>query len=98
MPNEKQIRDLAVETLGTQGWICWWPGRIKYRAAQDIFTMWDLIAAKGPDVRFVQFTTKGHKSDHLSKIAAYRGLYGLSHPGELWLWDAKKREFDIIFL
>lgn len=98
MPSEKQIRDVAVQQLGNEGWICWWPGRIKFRQAQDIFTMWDMIAAKKDKVRFIQFTTKSNKSSHLQKIQAYRELYELSHQGELWLWDQKKREFEIINL
>lgn len=98
MPTEKKIRDFLTEKLGLEGWICWWSPRVAYRKQQDIFSIWDGVAARGDEVKFIQFTTKQHKSDHLAKIRKYMALYGLSHHGELWLYDTKTRGFEIVVM
>lgn len=95
MPSEKQLRNDVVQLLMSKGYTCWWPGRIKFRAAQDIFTMWDLIAAKKKEVIFIQFTTRSNKSSHIKKISEYRKLYDVWHEGQLWLWNGKKRIWEI---
>ena len=95
MPSEKQLRDNVTEKLGYKGYICWWSPRVKFRKQQDIFTMWDGIAAKGGEIRFIQFTTKTNKSSHIKKISEFKKLYNLSHKGELWCWNGKTKEFEI---
>ena len=98
MPSEKILRDDIVKVLATQGYISWWPGRIKFRAAQDIFTIWDLIAAKKNEIKFIQFTTKSNLSSHVKKINDYRTLYDLSHKGEIWCWNGKTRQWEITYI
>ena len=95
---EKDLRDFITEKLSLAGWVCWWSPRVKFRKQQDIFTMWDGVVAKGSQTKFIQFTTKSNKSLHIKKISDFRNLYGLSHPGELWLWDGKLKDFEIIKL
>jgi len=95
---EKDLRDFITDKLGHLGWVCWWSPRVKFRKQQDIFTMWDGVAAKGSQTKFIQFTTKSNKSSHIAKITAFRNLYDLSHPGELWLYDSKIKDFEIIKL
>ena len=95
---EKQLRDFIREKLGLSGWICWFAPRVKFLKQQDIFTMWDGVAARGPEIKFIQFTTKPNKSSHVKKISEFKKIYKLSHPGELWLWDNKTKDFEIINL
>jgi len=95
---EKQLRDFITEKLGLLGWICWWSPRVKFRKQQDIFSIWDGVAAKGGGVRFIQFTTKTNKSAHIKKIKEFKKAYDLHHRGELWLWDNKINDFEIIYL
>ena len=94
---EKELRDNVCEKLGHDGWICWFAPRVKFRKQQDIFTLWDGVAAKHGGIRFIQFTTKSNKSSHVTKIKQFKKIYNLSHRGELWLWDQKKRDFEIIY-
>jgi len=93
---EKDLRDYITEKLGREKWVCWWSPRVKFRKQQDIFTIWDGVAAKDNKIKFIQFTTKSNKSSHIKKISEFKKLYQLSHSGELWLWDGKKNEFEVM--
>jgi hypothetical protein len=95
---EKQLRQFITQKLGLEGWIVWFAPRVKFRKQQDIFTMWDGIAAKEDKVKFIQFTTKSNKAAHINKIKKFKKLYNLTHTGELWLYNLKSREFEIICL
>lgn len=92
---EKELRNDLRETLGRSGWICWFARRMKFVKDQDIFTIYDGIKAKRNKFIPIQFTTLANKSSHVKKMKEYKELYGLSHKGELWLWDNKKRKWMV---
>lgn len=78
------------------GWVWWTAPRMKFRKQQDIFGMWDGVACKGKEIKFIQFTTKSNKSGHIKKIKQIKQLYNLSHKGELWLWDSKCNNWEVV--
>mgnify|MGYP001559221151 FL=1 len=92
---EQELRDDLRQTLGRDGWIVWFARRMKFVKAQDVFTIWDGLKAKGNKLIPLQFTTKENASSHRTKIKEYKELYGLTHKGELWLWNRKKREWEV---
>ncbi len=46
MPKEAQIRKNIVEILEKDGWIVWYPSKVKYQQ-NDVFGIIDLLAIKG---------------------------------------------------
>lgn len=92
---EKQLRDDLKQVLQTDGWNVWFARRMKFIKDQDILTIYDGIKAKGNKFIPIQFTTLSNKSSHIKKIKEYKSLYGLTHKGELWLWDNKKNKWLI---
>jgi hypothetical protein len=94
--SEKELRNYIRQKLGYEGWVCWFAPRVKFLKQQDIFGIWDCVCAKGRKIKFIQFTTKSNKSSHVNKINQIKSLYNLSHTGELWLWDNKTKDFNII--
>lgn len=98
MPSEKQIRETVIQKLGRDGWIVWWPRKVRYIKEQDIFGVWDCIAMKKDKVRLIQYTTKNNANARVNKIRAWMGRYDITFPGEVWGYDTKKGEFDIAIL
>lgn len=92
---EKDIRDTVIQKLGNEGWISWWPRRVRFIKEQDMFGVWDLIAMKKNKIRLIQYTTKGNMKAREHKIRAWMELYGITFKGEVWGWDGKKGKFKI---
>lgn len=92
---EKELRVLITEIASSDGWICWFAPRVKFRKQQDIFSIWDGVMAKNKNIKFIQFTTIENKSSHIKKIKEFKRIYNLTHNGELWCYNKKTREFEI---
>lgn len=96
MTSEKLLRQDLKNKLALGGWVVWFSPRVKFLKQQDIFGIYDGIRAKGSEVRLIQFTTRHNKNSHIKKMKDYKELYGLFHIGELWLWDGKKKEWEMM--
>lgn len=102
MAKEATIRKKARAILEKEGYVTWCPAKVKYQSS-DIFGIFDCVAAKrgtgehveSSDLRYIQWTTKEHKSARTKKILAFFDEHGLWIPCELWLYDNDKKTFKI---
>lgn len=89
---EAQIKQKVKKQLDKDGYIYWFPLRNRYRK-EDIFTIWDLIAWKDSEMRFIQFTSKSNISTRKKKIEKYFKENNVFCPTEVWGWDQDKKKF-----
>ena len=94
---EALIRAKAKIILSTEGWYVWCPQKARWGQERDVFGVFDAVALKERQVRWIQWTVKEAASSHRKKIADFLHEKNIRPPGliELWLWDNKKREFKI---
>jgi len=92
MPKEAEIRKKAIQILGTEGWITWYPPKVKYKQT-DIFGVIDLLALKGKKKKNIQLTTLPNLSAKRKKITNFLETFKVELPVEIWAWDKKKRKF-----
>lgn len=92
---ESQVLFKAKEKLHKEGYYFWIPPRTW--GERDIFGVFDLIAAKGKKIMFVQFTTIQHISDRHKKILGfYRDKKLGPFPNVfVWAYDPKKESFKV---
>lgn len=92
MPKEAFIRKKVVEILENNGWITWYPGKIKFKQ-NDIFGIIDLLALKGRRRKNIQITTLSNTSDRRKKITSFLKKFKVKMSVEIWSWDKKKKVF-----
>ena len=103
MVREATIRKKARDILEKEGYVTWCAAKAKYQSS-DIFGIFDCVAAKrgtgehteSDKLRYIQWTTKEHKSARMKKILAFFDENGLWIPCELWLYDNDKGSFTIV--
>jgi len=66
----------------------------------DLFGLFDVLAIGHGEVVGIQATSKGHRSDHLAKIARSAATYRWLREGgctqiELWLWSRPKHRWEL---
>lgn len=92
---ESQILFEAKKKLGKDGYYFWVPPRTW--GERDIFGVFDLIAAKGRKIMFVQLTTIQHISDRHKKILNFYSKHDIGPLPNVFVWayNPKKEAFKI---
>lgn len=97
MATEKLIRTKAREILEKEGFHLWCPSKVRYKET-DIFGIYDGLAIKDSELRFIQWTSKSNIRAREKKIHAFFTEHNCFIPCEVWGWDEIKKEFIIIHI
>jgi len=68
---EEKIRKKTIELLENEGWVVWYPYKTRWQKHKDIFGVYDLIAAKGEEIKFIQLTTFKNVPARVKKIRKF---------------------------
>ena len=91
---ENGIVKHALYKLKRDGYIVWKP--LNIWGQRDIFGVFDLIAAKGWEIVFIQLTSTRHAKDRYNKIAAFCWKNHINFRNAyVWAWDEKKMTFSV---
>ena len=91
---EREIQQHAIEKLGTDGYVYWFPPRTW--GERDIMGAWDFIAFKKRATILVQLTTRHHIGDRVKKITNLYRETGIYPRGcQVWGWDEGRGKFII---
>jgi len=91
---EATIRKKAIELLTAEGWVCWYPKKVKFQET-DIFGVFDLICARGSEIKLIQLTTLPNLSARRRKIRRFLKEHNLQLKYEIWAYSKKNRRFKI---
>lgn len=89
---EAQIRKKVIEKLQADGWITWFPAKVRFKQ-NDIFGIIDLLAVKGKVMKKIQLTTLPNVSIRRKKIICFLKKFKVELPVEIWSWDKKRKNF-----
>jgi len=94
---EALIRKKAIKILEEEGYVVWYPPKVKWRKEVDVFGIFDLIAAHRHIVRFIQLTTLPNLSARRKKIKRWleKNKIKWCWEPEVWAYDKKKKRFKI---
>jgi len=92
MAKEALIRKKAIQILGEEGWVTWYPPKVRYKQT-DVFGIIDVLALKGKRKKNIQLTTLPNISTKRKKIINFLEEFKVELPVEIWAWDRKKRKF-----
>lgn len=92
MPKESEIRKKAVKDLEGNGWIVWYPPKVRFKQT-DIFGIIDLLALKGRRQKNIQITTVSNLSSRRKKINEFLEKFELEITVEVWAWNKNKKSF-----
>jgi len=92
---ESKIRKNAIEILKAQGWVCWFPSKVRFQET-DIFGILDLACWRKNKMKFIQLTTTSNMSARRKKMRTFMDKHGVSYPSiELWGWHNDKKFFKV---
>jgi len=91
---EKELKNLVKEHLEDEGWISWWPPKVRWYANNDIFGIFDCIAIKGGKIKLIQITTHPNRAARRRKIQHFLSVEraAVLRCAWLWVWHTKKKE------
>ncbi len=92
MPKESVIRKKVIQLLEDDGWVCWFPPKVKFRES-DVFGIIDVLALKGKNKKNIQLTTLPNISAKRKKIRSFLERTKVQLTVEIWAWDKKRRKF-----
>jgi len=92
MPQENIIRKKAIQILQDQGYVCWFPSKVKFKQ-NDIFGIVDLLALRRTKMRYIQLTTLPNVARQRKKILDFFKKEKVKLPVEIWVWLDKKKKF-----
>ncbi len=92
MAKETLIRKKAIQILEEEGWVVWWPAKVRYKQT-DVFGIIDVLALKGKRRKNIQLTTLPNISTRRKKITNFLEKFKVELPVDIWAWDRKKRKF-----
>jgi len=92
MPKESVIRKKAIEILRQNGWVTWFPAKVRFKQ-NDIFGIIDLLAVKGKIMKKIQLTTLPNVSTKRKKIENFLKKFKVELPVEIWAWSKKDKSF-----
>lgn len=96
MATEATIRKRACEILKKEGYIVWYPAKVKYYQ-NDIFGLFDCVAVKDSDVRYIQWTSAPNMSARKKKIETFFNENEVWIPCEIWGYKGNgKFKFDYL--
>ena len=104
---EAQIRAKVRKTLEKDGWLVWYPPRSRFApkfkyctktaSAKDIFTVFDCLALKDSDIRFIQYTSFSNRRKRERKIKDFYETWNVFLPAEVWSVK-DSGQLDIIYI
>lgn len=94
MATETLIRSKARAILEKEGFHLWCPSKVRYQET-DIFGIYDGLAIKDSELRFIQWTTKHNMKAREKKIQSFFKEHNCFIPCEVWGWDEKSKGFFI---
>ena len=89
---ESEIRARAIKELIKEGWVVWYPPKVKYHST-DIWGVFDLIAVRCSELLFIQLTTVPNIAARRKKINKFLRDSGAKVRWEIWAWDKKRGGF-----
>lgn len=87
---EAKIKKKVVKELEKEGYIIWYPPvskfapKFKYGIAKDIFSLFDCMALKDSDLRFIQYTSQNNMQARKRKIMKFYDQFDVFLPCEVW--------------
>ena len=94
MAKEIETRKKAIQELTSQGWLIWYPAKVRYKQ-NDIFGIIDLLALKKNKMRYIQLTTLPNVARQRKKILSFFKKNKVKLPVEIWVWLKRERQFKI---
>lgn len=100
MAKESFIRKKAVEILEKEGFIYWFPAKVKFKQ-NDIFGVFDLVCwrKKTNNIKFLQLTTISNFSTRKRKIKDFLKKNRIPDKDliniEVWGWAENHKKFKI---
>lgn len=94
MAKEAEIRKKAIQELIKQGWLTWYPPKVRFKQ-NDIFGIIDLLALKKNKMRYIQLTSLPNLARQRKKILSFFKKEKVKLPVEIWVWLKKKKRFKI---
>lgn len=88
MSKEATIRKQAVKQLEKEGYITWCPAKVKYQET-DVFGVFDCLALKDSDIRFIQWTSSSNVAARKKKILKFYEDNDVFLPAEVWGYRSK---------
>jgi len=92
MAKESETRKKAVQELRGNGWVVWYPCKVKFKQ-NDVFGIIDVLALKGRGMKNIQLTTLPNVSAKRKKIMNFLEEFKVELPVEIWCWDKKRKKF-----
>lgn len=91
---EADIKKIVRKQLEKENYLVWYPARSRFapkfkyctktNSAKDIFTIYDCLAWKGNQVRYIQYTSHKNRLARVKKIKMFYLLNNVSLPAEVW--------------
>ena len=91
---ETKNKALVRKELEKDGWLVWYPPvsrfapRFPYctetHSAKDIFTIFDCLALKDSEIRFIQYTSHKNRRAREKKIKDFYDKWNVFLPAEVW--------------
>jgi hypothetical protein len=101
MAKEVTIRKACIKELQDEGYITWFPAKVKWQET-DVFSIWDILAWKDSEMRFIQITSIGNIQARRKKIEKFFKDHDVFMPTEIWGYRDKKdkegKKWRIIYL
>lgn len=94
---EAGIRKKAIDELKREGYICWYPLKVKYQET-DIFGVFDAICIKDSDLRFIQWTSLGNISTRKKKIERFFKENNVFIACEVWGYNGETKIFKKVYI
>ncbi len=100
MAKESLIRKKAVGILEKEGFVYWYPAKVKFKQ-NDIFGVFDLVCwrKRTTNIKFLQLTTLSNLSARKKKIEGFlrknRFPRKVTVGIEIWGWNQRKKDFKI---
>ncbi|MDP3991159.1 MAG: hypothetical protein Q8P63_02600 [Candidatus Nealsonbacteria bacterium] len=92
MSKESYNRKKLIKSLESEGWICWFPPKVKFQQS-DVFGIIDVLALRRNKMKNIQLTTLSNVSARRKKITAFLTSNQVKLPVEIWAWHPKKKSF-----
>lgn len=104
---ESKIKKVVKDTLEKEGYLVWYPPvsrfapKFKYcdeqHSAKDIFTIYDCLALKDSELRFIQYTSHKNMRAREKKIKNFFDKWKVFLPTEVWGVESKD-DITIIYI
>lgn len=105
--SEPKNKALVRKELEKDGWLVWYPPVSRFapkfpyctetNSAKDIFTIFDCLALKDSEIRFIQYTSHKNRLARKKKIEKFYEDNNVFLPAEVWgIRDDKS--YEIIYI